>query len=595
MEEVAESKATSLTKIYKLIDDKKFKQAFPYALDIKSVADKGDAAAQYYLGLLLISNKENGEGGKYLKLSVEQNYLPAIRTCLFDKVTSGFKNNNDANCILLRKLMEIGDVNATCVYAWFKLLDALDKFAKIFRGIPKEMEKTRNLGVRVTPSQLISMERMVSWYDRRKEIYSDCREAFTMLYKAAEKQNSLSLYMLSEMYRVGISYNIQGKPGIRNADNGAIVHSDEDRARELLVRGANAGNILCILKLMRMYSDAEALRLLEIAREKYNNAELNEMKGLFALRRFEGLERVKLCEDAEFTGVRSGLAIVGSEDEWNYIRGDTNELPDRYRGLKPSMLMQSGVIGIVETSPLPSFLTSRYNQFVKEIKEEAEERLREAEESSPEYKKKQRERAEKEEARQEAIRQAKERKDAILGCGCLLAVAAAVGFFIWWWLEGLTMSALPGMWEQAKNMLGGNALGTIAKIGGVVVALLIVWSLIKGIKGKKDEVSTSPKKRWKFVVLGILFGFFGIHLAYAKRWLLFLLLWAGFITGNVASGGKSENDVEPDDPNVAAVSQSENAEKKDGSPLSGIGFAVWGLLWIGGTLFIKKDGKGNRM
>ena len=26
-----------------------------------------------------------------------------------------------------------------------------------------------------------------------------------------------------------------------------------------------------------------------------------------------------------------------------------------------------------------------------------------------------------------------------------------------------------------------------------------------------------------------------------------------------------------------------------------IGFGIWALLWIGGTLFIKKDGKGNRM
>ena len=25
------------------------------------------------------------------------------------------------------------------------------------------------------------------------------------------------------------------------------------------------------------------------------------------------------------------------------------------------------------------------------------------------------------------------------------------------------------------------------------------------------------------------------------------------------------------------------------------GFAVWGLLWLGGTLFIKKDGNGCRM
>ena len=110
---------------------------------------------------------------------------------------------------------------------------------------------------------------------------------------------------------------------------------------------------------------------------------------------------------------------------------------------------------------------------------------------------------------------------------------------------------------------------------------------------KSSEVSTSPKKRWKFVVLGILLGFFGIHLAYAKRWLLFLLLWGGFIAGNVMSGGSSK--PEQDTANVPQATQTENQGKKGGSPIGGIGFAVWALLWIGGTLFIKKDGKGNRM
>ena len=225
-------------------------------------------------------------------------------------------------------------------------------------------------------------------------------------------------------------------------------------------------------------------------------------------------------------------------------------------------------------------------------KDEYNQKMRELDKQRRESERKEIEEQNRKEAAKKA---AKERKDVILGCGCLLAIAAVIGFFIWWWVEGLTMAALPGMWEQAKNTLGGSALGTVAKLGGALIALLIAWSLIKGIRGKKGEVSTSPKKRWKFVVLGLLLGFFGIHLAYAKRWLLFLLLWAGFITGNVASGGKSENGVKPDDSNVAAVSQSENAEKKNDSPLGGLGFAVWGLLWIGGTLFIKKDGKGNRM
>ena len=190
---------------------------------------------------------------------------------------------------------------------------------------------------------------------------------------------------------------------------------------------------------------------------------------------------------------------------------------------------------------------------------------------------------------------AKERKDAIQGCGCLVAIAAVVGFFIWWWMEGLTMSALPGMWEQTKNALGGGALGTIAKIGGAVVALFIGWGLIKGIKGKTGEASTSPKKRWKFVTIGVLLGFLGVHLAYAKRWFLFLLLWAGFITGNLTSDAKSDAENSPPAPVTQQVEPADKPNKKGSNPISAIGFGIWALLWIGGTLFIKKDGNGNRM
>lgn len=225
-------------------------------------------------------------------------------------------------------------------------------------------------------------------------------------------------------------------------------------------------------------------------------------------------------------------------------------------------------------------------------KDEYNRKMRELDKQRREAERKEMEEQNRKDAAEKA---AKERKDAIQGCGCLLAIAAVVGFFIWWWLEGLTMSALPGMWEQAKNALGGNALGTIAKIGGAVGALLIVWSLIKGIKGKKGEVSTSPKKRWKFVVLGILFGFFGIHLAYAKRWLLFLLLWAGFITGNVMSDTKACDDKPTTEIATRQVAPSDKPTKTSTNTISNIGFGVWALLWIGGTLFIKKDGKGNRM
>lgn len=113
---------------------------------------------------------------------------------------------------------------------------------------------------------------------------------------------------------------------------------------------------------------------------------------------------------------------------------------------------------------------------------------------------------------------------------------------------------------------------------------------------KSSSVATSPKKRWKFVVLGIIFGFLGLHLAYAKRWFLFLLLWAGLICGNVMSDKKTTVDSSHD-PLEAWHEQSpvNESEKESSNSIMNAGFAVWVLLWIGGTLCIKKDGNGCRM
>ena len=112
---------------------------------------------------------------------------------------------------------------------------------------------------------------------------------------------------------------------------------------------------------------------------------------------------------------------------------------------------------------------------------------------------------------------------------------------------------------------------------------------------KSKSTSVSSKKRWKFVVLGLLFGFFGIHLAYAKRWFLFVLLWTGFITGNVMAPTKPDSGGEPAEVTTQQVAPTDKANKEGSSPISNIGFGVWMLLWIGGSLLIKKDGKGNRM
>ena len=111
-------------------------------------------------------------------------------------------------------------------------------------------------------------------------------------------------------------------------------------------------------------------------------------------------------------------------------------------------------------------------------------------------------------------------------------------------------------------------------------------------KSSPGPARSSTKKRWKFVVLGLLFGFLGLHLAYAKRWFLFVLLWAGFITGGMFYKGSAAEKTS--DGVIQQVQQSEQ-ERSNDDMIGGIGFGVWALLWIGGTLFIKKDGKGNRM
>lgn len=102
----------------------------------------------------------------------------------------------------------------------------------------------------------------------------------------------------------------------------------------------------------------------------------------------------------------------------------------------------------------------------------------------------------------------------------------------------------------------------------------------------------SQKKRWKFVLLGLLFGWMGAHLMYAKRTFLLFLLWASFIAGVVMCGmSQSEGGAQVSQGASAEVAQ----ESNNYEAIGGGCMALWLLLWLGGTLFIKKDGKGHRM
>lgn len=83
----------------------------------------------------------------------------------------------------------------------------------------------------------------------------------------------------------------------------------------------------------------------------------------------------------------------------------------------------------------------------------------------------------------------------------------------------------------------------------------------KDVKTIPCASNTSNKRRWKYILLGILFGWLGAHYMYAKRWGLFALHVAAFVGLLVA-------------------------------PPLGL---LWLVTWFGGTFFVKKDGKGNRL
>ena len=158
---------------------------------------------------------------------------------------------------------------------------------------------------------------------------------------------------------------------------------------------------------------------------------------------------------------------------------------------------------------------------------------------------------------------------------CFVAVVTSVVFFVWWWWEDFSISALPGMLLQLQNLLASEygTWGVVAKVlGGLFVLVLLFWAFF----GNVNEKRTSNKKRWIFVVLGLIFGLFGGHLAYARRWKLFCLQWGVFLLCcgiEESSFGKTAHCR-------MIVEYLRNA---------------WFLLVVAGILFIKKDGDGDRM
>ena len=112
-------------------------------------------------------------------------------------------------------------------------------------------------------------------------------------------------------------------------------------------------------------------------------------------------------------------------------------------------------------------------------------------------------------------------------------------------------------------------------------------------KTERETASTSSKKRWKFVLLGLLFGWFGAHYMYAKRWLMLLLTIGSFATG-VGMMNKSEVSQKKE-PAQTVQQPEDDASKGNSEAIGAVCLVFWLVMWLGGSLFVKKDGKGNRM
>ena len=169
---------------------------------------------------------------------------------------------------------------------------------------------------------------------------------------------------------------------------------------------------------------------------------------------------------------------------------------------------------------------------------------------------------------------------------------------LWW---DVVRNRLHGLKYESELLGRGEPVSTADR--NLEVQEAIKTALAKGVRKmpdkkraqtkKRNDGNPSNKKRWKFVLLGLLFGWFGAHYMYAKRWLMLLLTLGSFATGVVMMNKSESNQKEVP---VQTEQQTEgDASKGNSEAIGAVCLVLWLVMWLGGALFVKKDGKGNRM
>ena len=108
--------------------------------------------------------------------------------------------------------------------------------------------------------------------------------------------------------------------------------------------------------------------------------------------------------------------------------------------------------------------------------------------------------------------------------------------------------------------------------------MFLLWKLLNT---KSNTVAKSDRKRWLFVLIGLIFGVIGLHFLYARRKGWFVFYWSMIVSNTAQTRLPIVKEFLAGlSPTLATV------------PIFILTAAV---ILIGSIFFMKKDGAGNRM